>query len=865
MKKTELRGIFEGTVRIREESRKNLLSQKTLNILNVVFQVILAQASAWAFVHIFTTAFGLEISELPFILTTLLISIAMLFLVRGVKIGIILLAAFLVAGGVLLFVRRSRVIAECAGLYVSVIRAFSSYYGYVSEVSLDIETSFNVTHVMTCFAFLPVWQVSYSYGKHTYPSLLTIFLLLPLFLCILGGQDPGLFPVTLMILCILAVYFTCITESINTEHEMSDRVRKRIRFILITLAGIVTAVFMAAAVYLIYPNIKNAFQNASTVYTSHFFRDLLADIPGNPFDISKTGLSEGELQRAGSVIQTGETAFSVSFEKDHPQQTYFKNFAGDTYTGSRWVAAETELPSALFPKTVTYPSIYHPNVNSNSEAYRNPLLYYQASYLNSIYHTHERDNTMFMQDRSGGGSYFYLPYGIRGLIYEGSSIASFRIYSDLYALGDHPEVTYPIYTPGPLRDVLTLVEMKEFKAGLSQPNGDPIVCYMDAEDLSALLMDYGTEMTPEEIMNSNYSEYVIKPDENTRLHYRPKETCLSAYESYVFENDLQYRETELLKNAAASLATQYGIDVHACEYEKAVTAVQNYLSTQCSFSENPGAIGSDKDFAETFLFEKREGYCVHFATAGTILLRMLGIPARYAEGFLIPACTAGSSYRVTDYDAHAWSEVFIPGYGWYPVEMTPSDQMDEPETESHSESETEPGTQPEEEKPSEGQPESGTETSEQTETSEVEAEDEEQADVTKYRENLWRLILPVLLILLLMAAVIWLLWRNLRIKPASVLQGSNGRETYLNIYNEIRRRAGWKGKHFVVDDSAEYLEGLYPEMDASVPEEVQRYAKEAYYSMNEIPEEEIRRLYVLYAQKSFETKAAKPEKERLNG
>ena len=72
-------------------------------------------------------------------------------------------------------------------------------------------------------------------------------------------------------------------------------------------------------------------------------------------------------------------------------------------------------------------------------------------------------------------------------------------------------------------------------------------------------------------------------------------------------------------------------------------------------------------------------------------------------------------------------------------------------------------------------------------------------------------------------------------------------------------------KMYVVDDSAEYLEGLYPEMDASVPEEVQRYAKEAYYSMNEIPEEEIRRLYELYAQKSFETKTAKPEKERLNG
>lgn len=861
--RSEHRGVFEGQVRIREESRNAVLSQGMMNVLNFIFQIVISQASAWAFVHIFTTAFELEISEIPFFFLTLAISIIMLLLVRGAKAGIVLLIIFMIIGAAVLFIHRDKVIAECAGLYVRVIRAFTSYYGYVSEVDLDIETSYNVTNVMVCFAFLPIWQVSYSYGKHTYPSLLTIFLLLPLFLCVLGGQNPSLLSVTVMALCILALYFTCMTESINTDHEMTDRVRKRIRFILIILAVILTSAFMTAAAFVIYPRISNAFNDASAVYTSHFFRDLLADIPGNPFDISKTGLSEGELQRAGSVVQTGETAFSLSYEKDNPRVTYFRSFTGDAYTGSRWAAAETELPSSLFPANVTYPSIYHPNVNTNHDGYRNPLLYYPASYLSSIYRTADRENTLTITDRSGGGNYFYMPYCVRGKITSGQSTASFKVYSDLYAIGSASEVSYPVYTPGSLVDVLALVKMEEFYKGLSQPDGEPVICYMDAEQLSKLLDDYGTHMTAEEILESSYSEFVVKTEDGMKLHYRPKENCLSAYESYVFRNSVQVQETERLREAAAQLAEQYSIDVSGLEYVKAILAVQNYLSAQCRFNENPGAIGSDKDFAETFLFEKREGYCVHFATAGTLLLRMLGIPARYVEGFLIPPCMAGETIRVTDYNAHAWTEVFIPGYGWYPVEMTPSEVSDEPE--STSESEAEPESVPQtssDENASDEATKTETETTEQAKPSEVIDDNDDPTDRTKPKEGNSRTVLIVLLVLLILAGIIFLLYWSRRIKPKSKLRGSTGRQTYLNIYNEIRKQAFRRRKFFVVDDSADKLAELYPDIDPEVLRSVQKYAKEAYYSTNDISEEEIQDLYSLYADRSFEAKDSRSSSEQ---
>lgn len=78
----------------------------------------------------------------------------------------------------------------------------------------------------------------------------------------------------------------------------------------------------------------------------------------------------------------------------------------------------------------------------------------------------------------------------------------------------------------------------------------------------------------------------------------------------------------------------------------------------------------EEDFAMWFLRGSDTGYCVHFATAATVLLRAAGIPARYVEGYLVSAWE-NKTVAVLGEDAHAWVEYWIPGYGWQLLEATP--------------------------------------------------------------------------------------------------------------------------------------------------------------------------------------------------
>ncbi|UQT49944.1 transglutaminase-like domain-containing protein [Flavonifractor plautii] len=72
-----------------------------------------------------------------------------------------------------------------------------------------------------------------------------------------------------------------------------------------------------------------------------------------------------------------------------------------------------------------------------------------------------------------------------------------------------------------------------------------------------------------------------------------------------------------------------------------------------------------------FLTESHRGYCMHFASAAVLLLRSMGVPARYVSGFVADVPASGR-VNVPDSAAHAWVEVYIDGYGWEPVEVTPS-------------------------------------------------------------------------------------------------------------------------------------------------------------------------------------------------
>ena len=76
-----------------------------------------------------------------------------------------------------------------------------------------------------------------------------------------------------------------------------------------------------------------------------------------------------------------------------------------------------------------------------------------------------------------------------------------------------------------------------------------------------------------------------------------------------------------------------------------------------------------------FLFDKRAGHCEYFAAAMTVMLRSVGVPARYVNGFLPGEYNSiGSDYIVRGSDAHSWVEVFFPGYGWITFDPTPSNE-----------------------------------------------------------------------------------------------------------------------------------------------------------------------------------------------
>ena len=103
------------------------------------------------------------------------------------------------------------------------------------------------------------------------------------------------------------------------------------------------------------------------------------------------------------------------------------------------------------------------------------------------------------------------------------------------------------------------------------------------------------------------------------------------------------------------------------------------LQSQTEYTRTPGRAPLNEDIVEYFLFERQEGYCVHFASAATLMYRFYGIPARYASGYAVQPSDfemGENGYwtaEVTDKSAHAWTEIFMEDYGWMPVEVTPAD------------------------------------------------------------------------------------------------------------------------------------------------------------------------------------------------
>lgn len=155
------------------------------------------------------------------------------------------------------------------------------------------------------------------------------------------------------------------------------------------------------------------------------------------------------------------------------------------------------------------------------------------------------------------------------------------------------------------------------------------------------------------------------------------------YSSYVYRHyldvpaELEGTLEEVLGSGSSLVLSSAGSEWGPYMYTaftnpvSAASWVAGVLDGLCEYDPETPAAPAGADPVEYFLTESRRGYCMHFASAAVLLLREMGIPARYASGYTAET-QPGRRVDVPDYAAHAWVEVYVDGYGWHPVEVTPA-------------------------------------------------------------------------------------------------------------------------------------------------------------------------------------------------
>jgi transglutaminase-like putative cysteine protease len=98
-------------------------------------------------------------------------------------------------------------------------------------------------------------------------------------------------------------------------------------------------------------------------------------------------------------------------------------------------------------------------------------------------------------------------------------------------------------------------------------------------------------------------------------------------------------------------------------------AIEHFRRERLQYTTEPPLLG--RDSVDEFLYDTRQGFCEHFASAFVFLMRAAGVPARVVTGYqggdMNPV---DGKFTVRQSDAHAWSEVFIGGRGWIRVDPT---------------------------------------------------------------------------------------------------------------------------------------------------------------------------------------------------
>ena len=364
----------------------------------------------------------------------------------------------------------------------------------------------------------------------------------------------------------------------------------------------------------------------------------------NKYD-SLNGMNRGMLGGVSSVRPDFQTDLVVNFVPDGIDTVYLPGYYGSYYVGSKWIDA--------VPGSKTYANSTLDNFISANDIINMYGEYLDISLKNKTPSAKMEINYVDMSYGMDVEPYITLPQ-------NSFDIVSSSISSD----GNGSSVLRSIekdYTP---------LTKAEFDQDISDKISKIEVVKSDGNALS-------------------YNEYI-----RAVCTFIPS-SLLKYLGSFYKEHYNLGLDLNLYRNNRQKVISNEEINRLRLE---AVDAVEKLFAEEYPYSLSPGKTPDNEDFVRYFLEYQKRGYCSHFASAGVMLLRYLGIPARYVEGYCIPDTLIKEegktlenengeewysgdnefnpskrvcSVEVSDYYAHAWVEIYLEGRGFVPVELTP--------------------------------------------------------------------------------------------------------------------------------------------------------------------------------------------------
>ena len=200
---------------------------------------------------------------------------------------------------------------------------------------------------------------------------------------------------------------------------------------------------------------------------------------------------------------------------------------------------------------------------------------------------------------------------------------------------------------------------------------------VEIEDDDGTKSVYSGALTPITAKSSAYNSY---NSGNSFASAAVPEKCGLLYSdeyvnNYVYGTNLQVPEETRQAIIDSGVLPDWYMQILNGELEVSdadkVRAVTEFVRELHWYDKNTDYPPDDADFVVWFLSESDTGFCVHFASATVILLRMIGVPARYVDGYMISGLPFGHERNVYSTDAHAWFEFYLPEFGWVMGDSTP--------------------------------------------------------------------------------------------------------------------------------------------------------------------------------------------------